>query len=132
MLAACDGDPRVVSRKYLENGNRYFTSGKYKEASLLYRRALKRDARYAEAWYRLGLTNNQLGNYAEARKDFARAMDLDAGNTGAMVELGDLDLLFYASDQKGNRQLLTDLKDLARRLLKRDKESYDGLRFSGE
>ena len=132
LLAACDSDPRVASRKYLENGNRYFSKGKYKEASLLYRRALKKDARFAEAWYQLGLTNNQLGNYADARKDFARAMDLDPANTDAMVRLGDLDLLFYAADQKGNKELLADLKDLARRLLKKDKQSYDGLRFSGE
>ena len=132
MLAACDGDPRVASRKYLESGNRYFSRAKYKEASLLYRRALKKDGRYAEAWYQLGLTNDQLGDYAEARKDFARAMDLDPGNVGAVVRLGDLDLLFYAADQKTNKALLLDLKDLTRRLLKRDKKSYDGLRFSGE
>ena len=132
LLAACDSDPRVASRKYLENGNRYFSRGKYKEASLLYRRALKKDARYAEAWYQLGLTNDRLGSYAEARKDFVRAMDLDPANTGALVQLGDLDLLFYAADQNGNKELLADLKDLARRLLKKDKDSYDGLRFSGE
>ncbi len=131
-LAACDSDPRVASRKYLENGNRYFSKAKYKEASLLYRRALKKDAKYAEAWYRLGLTNNQLGIYADARKDFARAMDLDPANTDAMVRIGDLDLLFYAADQKGNKELLADLQDLARRLLRKDKQSYDGLRFSGE
>ena len=132
LLAACDSDPRVASRKYLENGNRYFSRGKYKEASLLYRRALKEDARYAEAWYQLGLTNDQLGSYAEARKDFVRAMDLDPANTGALIQLGDLDLLFYAADQNGYKELLADLKDLARRLLKKDKNSYDGLRFSGE
>lgn len=132
LLTACDSDPRVASRKYLENGNRYFSKGKYKEASLLYRRALKTDARLAEAWYQLGLTNDQLGNYADARKDFARAMDLNPANTDAMVRLGDLDLLFYAADQKGNKELLADLKDLARRLLQKDKQSYDGLRFSGE
>lgn len=131
-LAACDSDPRVASRKYLENGNTYFSEGKYKEASLLYRRALKKDARFGEAWYQLGLTNNQLGNYADGRKDFVRAMDLDPANADAMARLGDLDLLFYAADQKGNKELLADLKDLARRLLKKDKQSYDGLRFSAE
>ena len=69
-LAACDSDPRVASRKYLENGNRYFSKAKYKEASLLYRRALKKDAKYAEAWYRLGLTNNQLGDLCGCAQGF--------------------------------------------------------------
>ena len=132
LLAACDSDPRAASRKYLENGNRYFSKGQYKEASLLYRRALRKDVKYAEAWYQLGLVNNLLGNYPEARKDFARAIDLNPANTSAMARLGDLDLLFYAGDQKGNKELLADLKDLAQRLLKKDKKSYDGLRFSGE
>jgi tetratricopeptide (TPR) repeat protein len=131
-LSACNSDPRVASRNYVERGNRYLDKGKYKEASLLYRRALKRDAKYAEAWYQLGLTNNQLGLYAEARKDFARAMDLDPANIDALARLGDLDLLFYAADQQRNKELLADLKDLAARLLKKDKKSYDGLRFSGE
>ena len=131
-LAGCSTDPRAVSRKYVENGNAYFSRGKYKEASLLYRRALQKDGKYAEAWYRLGLTNNQLGIYADARKDFARAMDLDAANVDAVARLGDLDLLFYAADQKGNKALLADLKDLTQRLLRRDKKSYDGLRLAGE
>ncbi len=131
-LGACNRDPRAASRNYVERGNKYFAKAKYKEASLLYRRALKKDAKYAEAWYQLGLANNQLGLYAEARKDFARAMDLDPANTDAVARLGDLDLLFYASDQHRNKELLADLKDLAGRLLRKDKKSYDGLRFSGE
>jgi hypothetical protein len=35
-------------------------------------------------------------------------------------------------DQSRNKELLADLKDLAQTLLRRDKKSYDGLRFSGE
>ncbi|HLG99029.1 MAG TPA: tetratricopeptide repeat protein [Bryobacteraceae bacterium] len=132
VIAGCGGDPRVVSRKYVETGNRYFSGGKYKEASLLYRRALQKDARYGEAWYRLGLTNHQLGIYAEARKDFARAMDLDPANMDAMARLADLDLLFYSADQKANKAVLADVRDLAQRLLKKDKQSYDGLRLAGE
>src|SRR5271165_1324629 len=131
LLGACNSDPRVASRKYVESGNQYFGKGKLKEASLLYRRALQKDAKCAEAWYRLGLANDRLGSFVDARKDFARAMDLDPGNADAIVKLGDLDLLFYAADQRGNKELLGDLKGLAQRLLRRDKRSYDGLRFLG-
>jgi len=132
LLGACNSDPRAASRKYVQSGNQYFGEGKYKEASLLYRRALQKDAKCAEAWYQLGLSNDHLGIFTDARKDFARAMDLDPANTGAIVKLGDLDLLFYAADQRGNKELLTDLHDLAQRLLRLDQRSYDGLRFSGE
>ena len=131
-LAGCDRDPRIASHKYLVSGNSYFQKHKYREASLLYRRALGKDPRCAEAWYRLGLTNNQLEIYPEARKDFARAMDLDPANMDAVARLGDLELLFYAADQKANRALLADVNDLAQRLLKHDRNSYDGLRLAGE
>jgi tetratricopeptide (TPR) repeat protein len=131
LLAACSRDPRVVSRKYVDSGNKYFERGKYKEASIMYRRALAKDMRYADAWYRLGLTNLQLRIPGEARRDFSRAMEIDPGNTDAMVKLGDIDMVFYLLDPQGNRALLTDLKDLAQQLFKKDPKSFDGLRFSG-
>jgi tetratricopeptide (TPR) repeat protein len=131
LLAACSRDPKVVSRKYVDSGNKYFSRGKYKEASIMYRRALSKDMRYADAWYRLGLTNLKLGIPGEARRDFSRAMEIDPGNTDAIVKLGDIDMAFYLLDPQANRALLTDLKDLAQQLFKKDPKSFDGLRFSG-
>ena len=131
LLVACNRDPRVVSRKYVDSGNKYFDKGKYKEASIMYRRALTKDMRYADAWYRLGLTNMKLRIPGEARRDFSRAMEIDPGNTDAIVKLGDIDLIFYLLDPQGNRALLPDLKDLAQQLFKKDPKSFDGLRFTG-
>ena len=131
LLAACNRDPRVVSRKYVDSGNKYFDKGKYKEASIMYRRALTKDMRSADAWYRLGLTNLKLRIPGEARRDFSRAMEIDPANTDAMIKLGDIDLIFFMVDPQGNRALLTDVADLAQQLLKRDPKSFDGLRFSG-
>ena len=53
-FAGCDSDPKVARQKYLETGNRYFKNGKYREAVIFYRRALQKDARFAEAYYQLG------------------------------------------------------------------------------
>ena len=131
LLAACSRDPRVVSRKYVDSGNKYFDRGKYKEASIMYRRALNKDMRYGDAWYRLGLANLKLRIPGEARRDFSRAMEIDPGNTDAIVKLGDIDMAFYLLDPQGYRALLADLKDLAQQLFKKDPKSFDGLRFSG-
>ncbi len=131
LLAACNRDPRVVSKKYTDSGNKYFDKGKYKEASIMYRRALTKDMRYADAWYRLGLTNLKLRIPGEARRNFSRAVEIDPGNTDAMVKLGDIDLIFYMVDPQGNRALLADLKDLSQQLFKKDPNSFHGLRFSG-
>ncbi|HTB17499.1 MAG TPA: tetratricopeptide repeat protein [Bryobacteraceae bacterium] len=131
LLAACSSDPKAASRRYVANGNQYLARGQYREASILYRRALTKDLRSPDAWYSLGLVNARLGELPEARKDFSRAMELDPGNLDAVVQLGDLDLAFYLLDPPSGRGFLADLKEITGRLLKKDPRSFDGLRFSG-
>ena len=127
LLAACNTDPKVASKKYVDNGNKYFNRGKYKEASIMYRRALSKDMRSGEAWYRLGLTNLKLNIPQEAIRNFSRARELDPANTDAVVKLTDLELLFYVSNPQGNRALLPDIKEQTQQLLKKDPKSFDGL-----
>jgi|HubBroStandDraft_1064217.scaffolds.fasta_scaffold83769_2 tetratricopeptide (TPR) repeat protein len=98
----------------------------------MYRRALNKDVKCGDAWFRLGLTNLKLSDPREAHKDFTRAMELDPSNTDALSKLGDLDLLLYAANPKTNQGMLADLEDVAERLLKKDSRSFDGLRFAGE
>jgi tetratricopeptide (TPR) repeat protein len=131
LLAACNTDPKVIARKYVDRGNKYFAQGKNKEASILYRRALNKDPRSPDAWYCLGLVNTKLGALPEARKDFSRAMELNPANQDAVVQLGDLDLAFYLLDPASGRPYLADLKAITERLLKQDARSFHGLRFSG-
>ncbi|MDQ2944951.1 MAG: tetratricopeptide repeat protein [Acidobacteriota bacterium] len=76
LLTACNTDPKVSSRRYVDNGKKYFDRGKFKQASIMYRRALQKDPRNAEAWYRLGLTNITESNLGEARRDFQRCSAL--------------------------------------------------------
>lgn len=127
LLTGCRSDPQ----SYVASGNKYYERGKYKEASIMYRKALNKDMRYGDAWYRLGLTNMKLTLYPEARRDFSRAMEISPNNTDAIVKLGDIDLMYYVLDSRGNKSLLTDLKELTQQLFKKDPKSFDGLRFSG-
>ena len=140
LLAGCSFDPKVAAKKYVTNGNKYYDRGKYKEASIMYRRALTKDMRNADAWYRLGLTNMKLNILPEARRDFSRAMEIAAKDTDpqaativtdSTVKLGDIDLVYYMADMRGNKALLTEIKELTQTLLKKDPKSFDGLRFSG-
>ena len=131
LLTACSNDPKVVCKKYVDKGNKYFDRGMYKQASLMYRRALKKDMRWGDAWYHLGLVDMKLGNPAEARRDFSRAMEIDKNNIDAVVKLGEIDLFYYLADAQANKSLLGDLKEITQQLLKKDPKSFDGLRFSG-
>src|SRR5207253_598811 len=51
LLAACTRDPKVLKTRYLEAGDRYFAKQKYREASIMYRTALKKDPRFGVAYY---------------------------------------------------------------------------------
>lgn len=131
VLTACNMDPKAAAKKYVADGNKFFDRGKFKEASIMYRRALSKDMRYADAWYHLGLTDLRLRNAAEARRDFLRATETDPNNTDAIVKLAEVDLIFYGFDPQGNRGLLSDIKELQQQLLKKDPKSFDGLRLAG-
>ena len=53
VLASCSRDPKVQAQRYVDNGNKFFAKAKYKEAAIMYRKALSKDPIFGEAYYRL-------------------------------------------------------------------------------
>ncbi|MBY0375220.1 MAG: tetratricopeptide repeat protein, partial [Bryobacteraceae bacterium] len=131
LLTGCDGPPEKARLKYLESGNKYFSNGKFREASIMYRRSLQKDMRFAEAHYRLGLSELRLGRIVDAMRAFQRAVELDPKNIDAPAKLADIYLAAYAQDPRRPQQFLKEIEDLAKRLTDRDPNSYDGLRLNG-
>ncbi len=146
---SCSRDPEVIKRKYVENGNRYFERGKYKEASIMYRSALKKDMRYAEAYYRLGLTHlKQRGQAVPATRALRRAVSLweeqrakEEERTGkkpgssaelsdARAKLADLYLGAYLSDPKGKEWFRTEIESLAKTMETDDPRSFEAVRLN--
>ena len=78
VLAAvsCNRDPNQVKRSYLQAGNKYFAAGDYGQASILYRRAVAIDARFAEAYYGWALAEIKLDQPADAVAPLRRAIEL--------------------------------------------------------
>lgn len=130
-LAACSRDPKEVARRYVDTGNKYFEKNKYKEASIMYRRALQRNARDPQAYYRLGLTQMKTGQIADAYRSMLRATDLDPNNMDALAKLGELDLLIYSYNPAQYKSQLKELSDVSKKLLAKNPQSYEGLRLSG-
>ncbi len=128
LLVSCGKDQ---DKKYVENGNKFFSKGKFKEASIMYRRALQKNPRYGEAYYRLGLTELKLVQYVEAIRALRRAVELQPDNNDASSKLADIYLAAYLSDPKQPKAILKEVQDLTDTLLKRDPKSYDGLRLGG-
>src|SRR5947199_9220882 len=76
VTASCSRDPNVVKLRYLNNGNKYFEKGKYKEASIMYRTALQKDAKFGEAYYRWALVDLKLQQPMSAVQNLRRAVEL--------------------------------------------------------
>ncbi len=131
MAAGCGFSPEAAKRRYVETGNKYFKNAKYKEASIMYRRAIQKDLRFGEAYYRLGLAEMQLQRFPEAIRALRRSMELDPKNTDAHARLSDFYLLAYSSDRRHPQNLLTEVREIADTLLKSDPKSFQGLRIRG-
>lgn len=127
LLVSCGRDPQSL----VATGNKYFDRGKYREASIMYRRALQKDRKMAEAWYRLGLVDSQLSAWGEALSAFQRAVELNPNNTDATARLADLYLASYIFDRAHPKESLAETKSLAQTLLKKQPNSFDGLRLAG-
>jgi tetratricopeptide (TPR) repeat protein len=132
LVSACSRDPKVQAQRYLDNGNKFFAKAKYKEASIMYRRALQKDLKFGEAYYRLGLTNLKLASYSDAAKMLRRAVDLLPDNVDATSKLADLYLVASAQDSAHGADLQKEVKELGDRLLQANPDSYEGHRLEGQ
>src|SRR5512140_2964550 len=99
-VASCSRDPKVQAQRYVENGNKFFEKGKFKEASIMYRRALQKDLKFGEAYYRLGLTEIQMTSYGDAVRSLRRAVELQPNNADASVKLADIYIAAAAQDKE--------------------------------
>ena len=130
-LVSCNRDPNVAKKRYLESGNRYFEKGKYKEARIMYRDARQKDARYGPAYYRLGLVDEKLALWAEAVQSFRRAIELlpqdQPDHWDSVVKLSEI----YIGLSR-DPSLMNEVGDYSAQLLKRDSNSFDGHRLTGD
>jgi tetratricopeptide (TPR) repeat protein len=132
LAVSCTRDPKVKAQRYLENGNKFFAKGKFREASIMYRSALKQDLRFGEAYYRLGLADLKLAAYGDAAQMLVRAVSLQPDNTDAIVKLAELYLVAAVQDPQHSVELLKNVKDLAAKLIAKDPHSYEGHRLTGQ
>src|SRR5580658_8838715 len=88
VLAGCSQSPQ----RLIEAGNKYHAQKKYREASILYRKAISKDKTNAEAYYREGLNllDESVGHpdqVGEAAGYLRRAIDLKPDNVDATTKL---------------------------------------------
>lgn len=117
---------------YLAAGNRAFESGKYEDALLNYRKVLQKDARNAEAYYRLGLTEMRRNNLRGAYATLMRALELAPGNDAARIELADVCLAQFTTHPRRPAVLFEEAVKQVQHLQARAPEAFDTLRLQGQ
>lgn len=125
LLTSCSQSPQ----KLISVANKYHQQKKYKEASILYQKAITKDKTNAEAYYREGLNLLDDRNPGEASKYFRRAIDLKPDNVDAETKLAEIYLQAYAYDSKKFKALLPEIRDLTAKILQRQPNSFNGLRL---
>jgi tetratricopeptide (TPR) repeat protein len=132
LLSGCSRDPNVVKKHYLDSGNRYYDKGKFKEARIMYLDALQKDQRYGPAYYKLGLTSMKVGSVMDSIHAFQRAVELlpaeNPDKWEATVKLSDI----YLNVAREQKQVLDEVEQDCQKLLKRDPNSFDGHRLTGD
>src|SRR5437588_3205165 len=113
---ACNTDPNVAKKKYVDRGNRYFEKAKYKEALIMYRNALRKDLRYGEAYYRSALTEIKLARFSDAARDLQRAVELQPDNLDAYTRLINIYLNAYLGDATRPKAYVAELQGLRDKL----------------
>jgi tetratricopeptide (TPR) repeat protein len=130
-LVSCNTDPNVAKKRYLDLGNKYFDKGKYKEASIMYRRSLEKDKRYGPAYYKLGLTYLKQKNLTAAVNNLRRAVELlpkdQPDHWDALIKWTDIYLAVVHEPQQ-----LAESEQNIKALLAHDPNSFDAHRMSGD
>ena len=131
IVASCNRDPRVQAQRYVDNGNKFYAKGKYKEAAIMYRKAIQKDLRFGEAYYRMGLTDMRMYAYGDAVRELRRAVELQPENADAATKLADIFLTASLHDPARAADLFKEIKELTDRLLRLDPNSFDAHRLKG-
>ena len=119
------------ARGYVDKGDKLYAAGKYDEAVLNYRNALKKDQNFGEAYYGLALTLAHQGKVRDAYEGMNRAAQLLSNRQDVQIRLADLCLLLYLGDATRPSGLYKQLTEISDALLARNSSSFDGLRIKG-
>ena len=111
----CQQDPQSRRDRHFRAGEKATEQGKYLEAEIHFRNAVKADPDFTAGHYYLGLTDRKLGRILEAARAFQQTLDLDAEHTGAALQLGEIYLLAKEPQRA---------RELAEGILSREQQSF--------
>src|SRR5580692_4765259 len=86
------------SSHYADTADRSFSAGHYDDAALLYKKAIQKDTRNGEAYYRLGLVEQRRGNSLQALRALTTASALLPNREDIRTQFARLEMEIYLAD----------------------------------
>lgn len=90
LLGSCARDPKKAKAKYLASGQNYMKKGKYGDAAVEFRNALRLDPRFVDAYFQLAQADIAQQNWDDAYAALQKAIELDSGRLDARLDLARL------------------------------------------
>ena len=115
VLSACTKDPQIAKAKYFAAGQNYMKSGKYGDAAIEFRNAVRLDPRFVEAYYQLAQADLARNDWSAAYATLAKTIDLDPTRLDARLDRGRLYLAareFNHAEDEANFILKQEPKDV--------------------
>ncbi len=119
------------AKSYLQSGKKYFDAGKYEDAIILYKKAIQKEPKSGEAYYRMALAYLKIPKIPEAYQALSAASSLSTDNEEIQSVFADFCFEIYLLDPKHPKGLYDKVSKLSEDLLAKNKNSYDGLRLKG-
>lgn len=115
----------------MQRGQEAYDAGKYVDASLNFRKAIQKDNKLGDAYYKLAVTELQLNHIPEAYRDLAQAVEMMPQNEDANVALGDLCIELYRADPRRPKGLYDQAKKAISNLARKNPNGYHTYRLTG-
>jgi tetratricopeptide (TPR) repeat protein len=90
LLDSCARDPQKAKARYLASGQNYMKKGKYGDATVEFRNALRLDPRFVEAYFQLAHADIAQQNWDDAYAALQKAIELDSSRLDARLDLARL------------------------------------------
>jgi tetratricopeptide (TPR) repeat protein len=116
---------------YLEKGNALVQQGKYEEATINYQKAIQKDRKYGEAYFRLGLLAMRKNDAQHAYDNLFVASQLLPNNVDVKETFAEFCLDLYLKDPNRPQSLYRQIQESASELLSIDPNSFQGLNLKG-
>jgi tetratricopeptide (TPR) repeat protein len=122
---------RQTPQQYAAKGNAFYDAGRFDDAIINYKKAVQRDAKFGEGYFRLGLADLKTGHASEAYGALTTANKLLPDRLDVKATLADFLLVGYFNSKSRPVAIYSQLTKLTDDLIAKDPNSYDGLRIKG-